>query len=769
MEKSPPPALNVLPEPKQTPLGVLFLSQFKSFLTALLILAASVSFIAGDFLDGSLIVAIILINGGIGFFQEVKARKDVLALKKMVVQFARVERGGKEEKIEAKFLVPGDIVILESGDKVPADGKIGESKNLTVDEASLTGESVPVVKEKGDEVFMATAVLSGRARFTVTKIGSETKFGGIALNLEQVEEEKTPLEIKMADLGKKIGIGVIILIGVLSVIGIMQGNDPSEVFFSGIALAVAAVPEGLPAVLTIALAVGVRRLARRKAIVKRLAATEALGSVDVIVSDKTGTLTANEMTVKKIVSSTFKRFEVSGSGYTSEGRIEGGKESLFDLLRVAVLCNSSSLVSEEGNKKFKVLGDTTEGSLLILALKAGINFSEVRVENPITEEIPFSLETRTMTVFIGKEELSKGAPEKIINNSNLTSEQKKKFLLEANRMATDGLRVLAFSKNKKFLGLVGISDPPRVEVKKAIETCKKAGIHVVMATGDYPETARAIALELGLLSEGDQIVSGSELKEYSDEVLSQNLMKIRVFARVTPSDKLRIVEAFQKAGKIVAVTGDGVNDAPALKRAQVGVAMGLSGTDVAKEAADLIITDDNFSTIVVAIEEGRTIFANLLKAIKFLLGSNLGEVLAVVIALILGLPMPLSPLALLWINVVSDGMPALALAVDSRDENILMKKRPELAKKDWWFLGFVGSVIAFITLFAFWFYLPKGLETARLVAFTVIVILDLIFAFLVRGKGQKLFANKFLILSVLGTLIIQMVILLVPSLRNIFV
>lgn len=736
--------LNVLPEPKTVPLAIIFLRQFQSFLTVLLLLAAAISFLARDFLDGGMIFGILLLNGLIGFFQEYKAKKDVEALKKMVVSVTRVIRNGVESRIESKFLVPGDVVLLESGDRVPADGELLAAVSLTVDEASLTGESVPVVKEIGDTVFMGTAVLTGRGKFTVTLIGVETRFGAIARDLEAIAEEKTPLEIRMADLGRKIGIFVICLMGLMGLMGFMQGRDMLEMFFSGVALAVAAVPEGLPAVLTIALAVGVRRLSKRGAIVKRLAATEALGSVDVILTDKTGTLTKNEMTVKKVVTAS------------------GEDDLMPELLKTMVLCNSSSLAFD------RVLGDTTEGALLLFTRDKGVDYEKVRRDNPIDFEIPFDAETRIMTVKAGGNVYSKGAPEKII--------KEEKFLLEAKRMAALGLRVLAFSKNDQFLGLVGIYDAPRPEVKNSIAICKGAGVHAVMATGDYPETAKAIASEIGLLQSGEEVVTGWQLAEYSDEVLRQNLLNIRVFARVTPADKLRIVEAYQALGRVVAVTGDGVNDAPALKRAQVGVAMGITGTDVAKEAADLIITDDNFATIVVAIEEGRVIFVNLVKSIKFLLASNFGEVLTVVGAMLLGLPIPLSPLALLWINVVSDGLPALALAVDTKDGEILRRSAHEIRrgraifdKRDLGFLGGAGFVLAFLTVSLFWLSLPRGEEFAKMAAFSVLVTLEMVLVFVVRGRKQKLFANRFLVLSVVGTLVVQMIIFFVPQIREVFI
>lgn len=736
------PALNVLPEPKRRSVFNLFAVQFKSFLILLLFLAAGISFLFGDFLDGVLILLIVVINAALGFFQEFKAKRDVEAIQKMVVLTTRVIREGKEIQMETKFLVPGDVVIVEAGDRIPADGEILEGANLMVDEAVLTGESASVSKGIKDEVFFGTAVLSGRGKFLVTKIGAETRFGTIAKNLDEVVEEKTPLEIKIAKLSKMIGVGAICLIGLICLIGVAQGESLYDTFFSGVALAVAAVPEGLPAVLTIALAVGARKLAKRKTIVKRLAVTETLGSVDVILSDKTGTLTRNEMSVKETI-------------------IVGDDN---DFLKTCVLCNSSALV---GNN---ILGDTTEGALLKYARDKGINYEEMREENPITKEMPFDAKTRIMTVFTGNDFYSKGAIEKILENTKgMEKAEKKKYLDEANRLASKGLRILGLSKNNYFLGLLGIYDPPRDEAEESIRLCEKAGIRVVMATGDYRETALAIAKDIGLYKDGEGIVTGEQLASYQIEILERDLMNIRIFARVTPNDKLKIVEAYQRAGKVVAVTGDGVNDAPALKRAEVGVAMGITGTDVSKEAADLIITDDNFATIVAAVEEGRVIFANLLKSIKFLLASNLGEVLTVVGAILLGLPMPVSPLALLWINVVSDGLPAISLAVDTKEKDAFLRKPRQIGFKDGWFLAGTGSLIALGTLLIFYMFLPSGIETARLAAFSTIVFLDLVIVFVVRGRKQKLFANRFLIASVIVTVLIQIFIIATPEIRKVFV
>ncbi|KKU90989.1 MAG: ATPase [Microgenomates group bacterium GW2011_GWA1_48_10] len=781
---------NVLPEPQSTPAWSIFLSQFKSSLITLLLVAAAVSLLAGETLDTILILAITLANAGIGFYQEIKAKDEIAALKKLVVDTVRVVRDGLEQRLETKFLTEGDLVILSEGDKIPADGSLLTSHNLTVSEASLTGESVPVEKNPSDEVFMATTILTGNGQMQVTKIGSATKFGQIALSLTNIPEEKTPLEIKIADLGKKLTLLVALIIALVEIIGLFQGRDPHLLFFSAVALAVAAIPEGLPAVLTISLAVGVRRLAQRRAIVKRLVATEALGSVDVILTDKTGTLTKNEMTVKKILTADQHHFSVSGVGYTTVGEItetsphpKTDRDNLDALVKAGVFCNRSSLAPVvDGGRSFTVLGDTTEGALLILAEKAGLDHHKLRLDHPISDEIPFDSARRLMTVVVEQEIYTKGAPEEVLKIcSDLSASEKETFLHKSSELAARGYRLLAlatkhfspslpkkdFEKDLTFLGLVAISDPPRPEAASAITACRRAGITVVMVTGDSLES---------LLAAGQEEITGPQLNTYSDEVLAQNLLKIGVFARVTPEDKLRIVEAFQNLGKVVAVTGDGVNDSPALKKAQVGVAMGITGTDVAKEASDLIITDDNFATIVSAIEEGRVIFLNLTKTIKYLLSCNLGEITTVFLAMLIGLPLPLSPLAILWMNIVTDGLPALALAIDPKDGKTLHLSRRELQigqglldQTSIRFIILLGFLLGSLATAIFFLFSSFGQETARLATFTFLVAGQTLIAFLLRGKNQPLLSNRLLLAAAFLAAFFQILIILVPSIRSIFV
>lgn len=774
---------NELPTPKEASQVVIFLRQFRSLLVYLLVLAAGVSLVAREYIDVVVILFIVFLNATISFIQEAKAKKEVAALKKLTVLYTRVIRDGKEQKIETKLLLPGDIVVVEAGDRIPADGVVLWEQGLTVSEASLTGESQPVSKKEQSEVFLSTVVLGGRAHFQVTKIGEATKFGQIALTLGKLQDEKTPLELKLADFSRKLALGAVALIVLMLLLGLYQGRPLIELILSSVALAVAAIPEGLPAVLTIALAIGTRRLADKKAIVKRLAVAEALGSVDVICTDKTGTLTKNEMVVEKIYLGNGGERVVTGVGYVAQGEIKGGDGvELKDLIKVGVVCSSASLVVKEGSDdEYEVLGDSTEGALLILAKKAGVDIEAMREAHPIKEEIPFDSGRKMMSVQTSEHVYAKGASESILKHCDLSEEKKKKILAQAKSWGEQGYRVLALAKKKinspvsasemetdlDFLGLVALADAPREEVRGAIATCQKLGITPIMVTGDSPETALAIAKAVGLTQEGGEVLEGKQVDEMSDEDLVIALGKVRVFSRVDPLQKLRIVSALQSQGKVVAVTGDGVNDAPALKKAQVGVAMGKIGTDVSKEASDLIITDDNFATIVTAIEEGRLIFANLTRSTGYLLASNIGEVLVVVAAMIFALPMPFSPLAILWINVISDGLPALALAVDRQDASTLTKVKQRVFI-DWRILLGVSLLVALPSLTAFVYALQAYPAYAQEIVFTTLVIMEIFAALAVRGVKQKLFGNPLLLISFAVTLLAQGAILFVPFLHAIF-
>ncbi len=745
---------NDLPEPKEVSLVTVFLAQFNSILVYLLLLAAGISLLAQEYTDVGVILGIVLLNGLIGFLQEAKAKAEVAALRKLTVAFARVIRDGKEQKIEAKFLVPGDVVVVESGDKIPADGEVIWEQGLSLNEASLTGESLPVAKHSKDSVYLATIVLAGRAHFVVTKTGKNSKFGEVAQTLKTLKEEPTPLEVRLQKFSQKLVIVVVVMIVLVIIIGIFQNRPWVELTLSAVALAVAAIPEGLPAVLTIALALGTRRLASKRAIVKRLAVAEALGSVNVICTDKTGTLTKNEMVVEKIWLASGQEYTVSGVGFSSDGQVIGPQSpELLELIKIGVLCNSANL-TPLGTDTYSVLGDTTEGALLILAKKVGIDIESLRLAHPINQEIPFDSRRKTMTVVSQGVSYLKGAPEALSSDQVVHSIAKK--------WGSAGYRVLALTDGK-VLGLVALADAPREEVATAIKACTDMGITPLMITGDSPETALAIGCAVGMATPLDPVMTGKQLLDCSDDELVAALGTVRIFSRVDPLQKLRIVQLLQKMGKVVAVTGDGVNDGPALKKAEVGVAMGITGSDVAKEAADLIITDDNFATIVAAVSEGRLIFANLTKTIRYLLASNLGEVVVVVAAMILWLPLPFAPLVLLWVNVVGDGLPALALAVDNtKDEKLLLPPRSS------GFLQLPGllslaAVVAVPTFLAFLLSLQYFPELVPQITFSALIVMEVVAAFVVRGRDQQLLGNRPLLIAVSLTLLAQGVILFVPA------
>lgn len=750
--------LNRLPQKSGVSALKILFRQIQNPFSVLLFGAVILSFVVGDVLDVFLIAAILVLNIVLGFWQEYKASKELEALKKFEVEFTRVIRDGKEIEIPSTHIVPEDVLILESGDKVPADGQILESYSLQANESVLTGESLPVAKtEKVAEnlVFFGTTIVSGRAKILVTQTGIRTKFGTIAQDLTQIEDEQTPLEKALSALSSGIGIGAVGISVVIFALRVAQGFEVSQVLLGSIALMVAIVPEGLPAVLTLVLALGVRRMYQKKALVRKMIAVESLGAATTIVTDKTGTLTKNEMRVKEV-------------------NVKDHKEN--ELLKCAVVCNSASLVLKEDGGSFDILGDSTEGALLLWAKDKGLDIDLERSEGKLIEEIPFDLQKRKMTVVwqngTQKSELTKGAPEVLITESRLSPKEKEKWDLEYQKMAKKGLRILAFSKNEEFLGLVGIADEVRPEVKEAIRITRQAGIKVVMVTGDNELTAKAIGEDLGLLTPGDEILTGAQLQEISDEDLKKRIGKIKIFARITPQVKLRIVQTLQSLGEVVAVTGDGVNDVLALKQAEVGVSMGKIGTDVSKEASDIVLLDDNFATLVVAIEQGRVIYHNILKVVKFLLTGNLSETLLIGLAVVLGFPTPLLPTHILWINFVTDGLPALSLGFDSPSKHV-MKNPP---RKDSNLLGpgmiryviAVGGVIAILCLGVFYYTLSNfGLQTARNVTFTTIVVAQMILPFVIR-KHHPVFSNKKLFASVLFVLVMQLLILTYPPLKMLF-
>ncbi len=715
---------NELQVEEHTPLWQKVLAQFKDVTVLTLIVAALVSAVMGEAVDAGLIIAIVVINAVLGVYQEGRAEKAIEALQKMAAPEARVVRDGQEQMVKAAELVPGDIVVLQAGDVVPADIRLLESSNLQAEEASLTGESVPVAKDAeftsdrelgiGDRsniVYSSTALTYGRAIGLVAMTGEKTEVGKIADRLRDIEQESTPLQKSLNEMGKILAAICLSVCVVVFVVGLIQGGEVLNLFMTAVSLAVAAIPEGLPAIVTIVLALGMNRMARKNAIVKRLLAVETLGSVDTICSDKTGTLTQNEMTVTRLYAAG-KLYEVTGSGYEPVGEISlfeaeeeaavepGSDPVLTRLLQIAALCNEAGLYLKE-DKSWAVLGDPTEGALISLAAKQGIKRVDLEETSPQIGDLPFDSDRKMMSVFHELDgdylSLTKGAPDIVLDRCSqvLTetgvrplTDQDRDRILEANSaFARSALRVLSFAykvhtgKNFQdaesdmiFVGLTGMIDPARPEAKDAIAVCHRAGIRAVMITGDYKDTAVAIAQKLNLMQEGDQVLTGAELELMSDEELAQACEKVSVYARVSPEHKVRIVSALKSNKHISSMTGDGVNDAPALKQADIGVAMGITGTEVAKNSADMILTDDNFATIVTAVEEGRIIYSNIRKFVGFLLSCNVGEILVVfLINLMLGPQYtPLAPIQLLFLNLVTDSFPALALGREKGEKDIML-------------------------------------------------------------------------------------------------
>jgi Ca2+-transporting ATPase len=726
------------------------IGQFDNVLILLLIAAGGVSFLVGERLDSLFIFLIVVLNAFFGLYQEFKAEKALSYLKKLTVTTIRVIRDGKEQQIGSRFLVPGDLIYIEEGSKIPADCQIVESHGLEINEASLTGESLPVVKNIHDpnnnQLFLGTVVTKGRGYAQVLKIGDYTKFGSIAKTLSTIKETKTPLQKKLDGFTKQIGTIGIVASSVVFILSFIQDKNLIESFIFAVSLAVAAVPEGLPAVMTITLAIGVERMAKKKAIVRKLNAIEALGSITVIATDKTGTLTANQMRVKKIFVEN-KVYEITNPPFLTN-------HPFSKIVLNGILCSTATLVTKiDHGKDFDIIGDATEGALLLMAHKVGMIPETVREKWKIVDELSFDPVTKRMTMVAtdgksGEIVLTKGAPESILSISSqilignkptpLSSGHISRIKSEFEHFARQGLRMIAFSykensgkdleKDQIFLGFVGIADPVREEVLEAVKKTQEAGIKVIMVTGDNPLTAEAIGIETGIIKEGEDIMTGTQLDDYSDEELIPILSKVKIFARTSPVHKYRLVKLLQRQGEIVAVTGDGVNDVLALKQADIGVAMGITGTDVAKETAHMIITDDNFATLVGAVEEGRNIFNHIKNAIKYLLACNIGEVIYVIAAVIFNLPI-VTALQLLYINLVTDGLPAMALAFSPNDSNI-MREKPRrvmtiLAKHDYKYIFLVGIITAVLAFVSF---LPSVIFSQPKVAvslvFTSIIIIQ---------------------------------------------
>ncbi|HSD83801.1 MAG TPA: HAD-IC family P-type ATPase, partial [Anaerolineae bacterium] len=696
----------------------ILLEQFKNVLILILLGATVISLFLGHGLESIVITVIVLFAVILGFIQEYRAERAIEALRQMAAPTATALRDGMEVKVAAKELVPGDVILLHTGDRVPADARLLESINMQVEEAALTGESVPVEKhvhaltgndlpigDRKNMVYAGTAVTYGRGRALVTATGMQTEFGKIAQLLQTIETNKTPLQHNLDKVGTALARAAFVVVAIIVALGMVRGQPFIEMLIFGIALAVAVVPEALPAVVTISLAIGVQKMVKRNALVRRLPAVETLGSTSVICSDKTGTLTKDEMTVRKIFTGG-ELFSVSGAGYFPEGvfSTNGGTASaltpaLYQTLTASALASDTRLVKNPAGD-WDIKGDPTEGALIVAAAKAGLHKATLDSSYPRVHEIPFSSERKRMTTLHQTNgcltAYVKGAPEIILESCDfvMTAEGLKRLengareeiLLQAQGMASEALRVLGIATKENttletaeyamtFLGLAGMIDPPRPEAKAAIAVCTEAGIRPVMITGDHPMTAQAVARELGLLRNGGRVVTGPELEGMTDEQLEREAENISVYARVSPAHKLRVVTAWQARGHIAAMTGDGVNDAPALKKADIGIAMGVTGTDVTKEAAAMTLTDDNFASIVAAVEEGRGVFGNIKKYLMYLLSSNIGEIGLLAGSALLGLPLPLTAVQILYVNLATDGLPALALSIDPPEKD-LMKRKP---------------------------------------------------------------------------------------------
>lgn len=830
--------LNQLKEgKKRTPWNML-LNQFKDVLIIILLVSAVVSVLLREITDAIVIGIIVLLNAIISVLQEYRAEKSLDALKKMTVQETLVIRDGRQKKIKSHQLVPGDIVLLESGDRIPADLRLVELSDMRIQESVLTGESEPVEKntqiinaedvslgDRKNMAYMGTSVIAGRGKGLVVTTGMDTEMGQIAGMLQEQKQELTPLQKKLNQVGKNLGVLILFIIAIVILVGCLRGIDFFDMFLTGISLAVAAVPEGLPAVVTIVLALGVQRMIKKNAIVRRLPAVETLGATTVICSDKTGTLTQNQMTVQKLVL-VDKEITVGGAGYQPFGQFrEYGQsfqpsddQTVALLLKAAALCNNATLRQDEDNQHWEIFGDPTEGSLVVVAVKAGYQKEGLENEYPRLKEFPFDSDRKRMSTIHqtpeGKNVLFvKGAPDQIIGRckkykengtiAQFTETIKKQIVKQNKELASSALRVLAIAyreitaqekerldKNEKlnadkmedqliYLGLMAMIDPPRKEAAQAVQICRKAGIRPIMITGDYSLTAQAIATQLDIYRPDDRIITGSELEKISQSELEKVVLKTTIFARVSPRHKRRIVRALQKNNQVVAMTGDGVNDAPALKESDIGVAMGITGTDVSKEAADMILTDDNFSSIVSAVEEGRIIYQNIRKFIRYLLSCNLGEIITIFIAILIGLPRPLLPIQILWVNLVTDGFPALALGLDPGEADLM--KHPPRDPNEGIFSGKMGFnifsqglFIGIITLISFYYgYSQYSLVVGETMAFGTLSFSQLWQSLNSRSEQYSLlklgiFTNRYLILAIFVSGILQLSVMLIPYLQTVF-
>ena len=799
---------NVLQEKKKESIFVKFFKQFNDFMIIILIISSIVSVIVSnmqgenDYIDSIIIITIVILNAIMGLVQETKAEKSIESLKKMTPQISKVLRNSKVQEVDANELVPGDIIILEAGNYVPADCRLIESFNLKIEESSLTGETEPVEKitnklkqsnvpigDMKNMAFMATVVVNGHAKAVVTETGMNTKVGKIANMIIEDEAPETPIQRKLAQVGKVLGTTCLVICGVIFIIGLLKNIEPVEMFMTSVGLAVAAIPEGLPAIVTIVLSIGVTKMAKKNSIIRKLPAVETLGSSSVICSDKTGTLTQNKMEVVEINSK---------------------NKALTSML--ACMCTDCDVNYKEN--KPQIQGEATEVAIVQNAFKLGFLKDDLYNKFPRVSEIPFD-STRKMMTTIHKINgkylaITKGAPDVLIKKcthinqetsidnfrqSGLSNSQTQTIQNENLKMAQKALRVLGVAykylenlpakldqevieNNMTFVGLIGMIDPPRPGVKEAINTCRKAGIKTVMITGDHIATAKSIAKELNILKNGEKAITGQELDQMTDETLKDEIKNASVFARVSPEHKVRIVKAWQKTGAVVAMTGDGVNDSPALKNADIGIAMGKTGTDVAKNASDMILADDNFITIVEAVKQGRNIYDNIKKAIHFLLATNIGEIVTIFMGLVLGFKSPLLAIQLLWVNLVTDSLPAIALGLEPAEKDI-MNRKPVNSRKGlfadglWSKIITEGILIGALTLVAFsignkWY----GLEVGRTMAFVAIGVLELVHSFNIKSDKSifkvGILENKFLLGSFILGVFVQTIVVIIPMLANIF-
>lgn len=856
---------NELAERPRPGFFALLLDQFNNFLVIVLVVAAVVTVLLGEYIDAIAITVIIALNAVLGVIQESKAEQAIAGLKKMTAPHAQVIRSGRQTSIPGRELVVGDIVLLEAGNYVPADIRLLESINLKAEEASLTGESLPVSKDasvlldgkvplgdRKNSLFMGTIIAYGRGRGVVTAVGMDTQIGLIAEMLQSEGEDDTPLQKKLTHLGKLLGTVCLAICGFVFIYGLIRDTHLASVyqdgfthylmtekkdiiylFMTAVSLAIAAVPEGLPAIVTICLAIGMQQMIKRHALIRKLAAVETLGSTTVICTDKTGTLTQNQMTVLQGWTGG-KRFQVTGEGYAPSGEFSrdgkgfdpSGDADLSSLLQGGLLCNNAELLEEEQEAAWRIIGDPTEGALVVAAAKGGVRAADLAKALPRVAEIPFDADRKRMTTIHRQDPafaptgatatfayppivaFVKGAPDVILHLCShylqdgqplaLTADRLQEMLDQNRGMAGEALRVLAVAyrsldavpknpdpdrveRDLTFIGLLGMTDPPRPEAAEAIEQARGAGLKTIMVTGDYRETAEAVAREIGLKTPGGLVLTGTELDDLSDERLAAEADRLEVCCRVSPAHKTRIVDALKTRGHIVAMTGDGVNDAPALKRANIGIAMGITGTDVSKEAADIVLTDDNFSSIVAAVEQGRIIYSNIRKFVYYLLACNVGEILIVFCAMLMGFPIPLRPIHLLWLNLISDGAPALALGMEKGEPDVMRQPpRPPaepLVNRNM-MIGI--SVVAVVDVGAILlvYYLGTGrypgqIEAAQTMAFVTLCVSELLRAFTARSEHLSLFkigvfSNRWMVGATVLSFLLVLTVVYTPFLQPFF-